>query len=367
VLGTRDTWPIALQLVLDYGNEDPLRIRVGLNGRSMDIGQAAGNPCPRFVFVNDEDFAYGRFLLDERSREEVMRRLGSMPDLFRRTLLWGSLWESVREAALDPRAYLELAAELLPDETDEALARSILVRVTTAVHRYVSDETRRRLVPGFETLAAERMVQSADPNLRIAWFRALQGLAETPVGLGQLKSLLNGRLWVPDVELRPLDRWNLVTALVAMGDPEAAAVFNEEREADSSGDGQKYAYAAEAARPDPETKQKFFEEYLRTDSNPEDWIEQSLFPFNYWNQSELTAPYLKQALDALPQIKADRKIFFLENWLDAFIHGQRSPEAQAEVRRYLDDARMDRDLRLKILEAVDELDRTVNIRRRFPD
>ena len=365
VLGTRDTWPMALQIVLDYGNDNPVRIRMGLNSRTTEVRQAVGNPCPRFVFANDQDFAYGRFLLDERSREEVLSRLEDMPDLFRRTLLWGSLWESVREAQLDPRAYVELAAKLLPGESDEALARSIVARATTALHRYVSDETRRRLVLEFETLAAERMVQASDPDLRIVWFRALQGLAETPVGLGQLKNLLNGRLWVPGVELRALDRWNLVTALVAMDDPEAGAVFNDERQRDPGGDGQKYAYAALAARPDAGTKQRFFEEYLRTDSNPEDWIEQSLFPFNFWNQSELTAPYLPQALEALPQIKNERKIFFLENWLDAFIYGQQSPEAQAEVRRYLESARMDRDLRLKILEAADELDRTVNIRRRF--
>jgi aminopeptidase N len=213
----------------------------------------------------------------------------------------------------------------------------------------------------------KQMMESPDLDLRIVWFRALQGLAETPAGLGQLKDLLSGLLEVPGVELRALDRWNLVTAVVAMGDPEGAAVFNDERERDPSGDGQKYAYAAEAARPDAETKEKFFKEYLRTDSHPEDWIEQSLFPFNSWNQSELTAPYLKQALEALPQIKSDRKIFFLENWLDAFIYGQLSAAAQAEVHRYLDTARMDKDLRLKILEAVDELDRTVNIRRRFPN
>ena len=332
----------------------------------MNVGAAAGKPCPRFVFANDQDFAYGRFLLDERSRAEVMSRLGSMPDVFLRALLWGSLWESVREAQLAPAAYLELAAKLLPGETDEELARNILARVTTALHRYVSDETRRRLVPGFETLAAEQMVQSPDVNLRIVWFRALQGLAETPVGLGQLKNLLDGRLWVPGVELRSLDRWNMVTAVLAMGDSEGTYFFNAERERDPSGDGLKYAYAAEAALPDPDTKAKFFAEYLRTDSNPEDWIEQSLLPFNSWNQSELTGMYLKQALDALPDIKKDRKIFFLDDWLDAFIYGQQSTDARNEVHHYLDSAHPEKDLRLKILEMVDELDRTVAIRHAFP-
>jgi aminopeptidase N len=367
VLGTTELWPIAMQVVLDYGEAETVRIRTGLNGRSMEVGQAAGRPCPQYIFANGEDYAYGRFLLDGRSREEVMQRLGDIPDLFRRTLLWGSLWESVREAQLAPRAYIDLAARLLPQEPDEALVRSILGRTTAALHRYVSDDLREQLVPRFETMAAAQMVQSPDVNLRIVWFRALQGLAETRVGLGQLKNLLDGRLWVPGVELRGLDRWNMVTTLVAMNDPQAGAYFNQERERDPSGDGQKYAYAAEAARFHAATKEQFFQEYLRTDSNPEDWIEQSLFPFNAWNQSELTAPYLEKALEALPQIKRERKIFFLVNWLDAFIYGQKSAEAQAIVRDYLDSARMDRDLRLKILEAVDELDRTVMIRRAFPN
>ena len=78
-----------------------------------------GKECPSFIFANEEDYAYGRFLLDPRSREGVVRQLGEMPDLFRRTLLWGSLWDSVRNSELAPRDYLALALELLPAETDE--------------------------------------------------------------------------------------------------------------------------------------------------------------------------------------------------------------------------------------------------------
>jgi aminopeptidase N len=129
----------------------------------------------------------------------------------------------------------------------------------------------------------------------------------------------------------------------------------------------KFAYAAEAARPDADTKQKYFDEYLKTNAQPEDWIEQSLLPFNSWNQADLTEPYLKKALDALPQIKEDRRIFFLGRWLDAFIGGQRSQAARDEIHRDLDSSHLDKDLRLKVLEATDELDRTIAIRRRFPE
>ena len=75
---------------------------------------------------------------------------------------------------------------------------------------------------------------------------------------------------------------------------------------------------------------------------------------------------MKPALEALPQIKRERKIFFVLAWLNAFIGGQQSAAAQAEVREFLSAAALDKDLQLKILEVSDELDRTVKIRQRYP-
>jgi len=177
--------------------------------------------------------------------------------------------------------------------------------------------------------------------------------------------MLSGKLIVPGVELRPLDRWNIVEALIAQNDPDAPAVLAAEEKRDPSGDGKKYAYMAAAARPDAETKKHYFDEYLHDASRPEDWIEISLGSFNWWNQSDLTLPYLGPALDALPQVKRERKIFFMLAWLNAFIGGQQSAVAQKQVHDYLNTAALDKDLRLKILEVVDELDRTVKIRAKY--
>jgi aminopeptidase N len=366
VLAEGGVWPLTTQILLSYRDRDSVRLRAQLSQAKTEIKEAAGRPCPEFVFANDQDYAYGRFLLDQQSQKAVMEKLGDVHDLFERTLLWGSLWDSVREAKLTPRDYLELAQRLLPEEKDESLAQSIIGHVTTALHRYVNAELQQQFVPGFESVAADLMMHSPDQGLRIIWFRALRGLAQTPMGRDQLKALLSGKASVPAVELRQLDRWSMVTTLAALKDPEADAVFAAERKRDPSGDGQKYAYAAEAARPDAATKQQYFQDYLHNAARPEDWVEQSLGAFNYWNQEELTQPFLKPALDALPQVKRERKIFFLLAWLNAFIGGQQSAVAEAQVHEFLKTSNLDRDLQLKILEVVDELDRTVRIRQRFP-
>ncbi|HTU36018.1 MAG TPA: M1 family aminopeptidase [Candidatus Acidoferrum sp.] len=415
VLGTDAVWPIATQVLLSDPNGNASRIRVELRARTAEVPVNSGATCPAFVFANDQDNAYGRFLLDARSERYVLAHLGGVQDVFTRALLWGSLWDSVREAQLAPREYLDLSLKLLPQETDLSLLQTILGSSTTALRSYVSDKTRMQFVPQFEALAAGRMIGAVAPSagdtamppaanrvavrspdevtlpardnnndhdLRILWFRGFRSIAETPAGLAKLKALLNGRLSIPGVQLRPLDRWTMVTTLIALNDPEAQSIFAAERKRDPSGDGQKYAYVAEAATPTAEVKAKYFNEFLHDPARPEDWIELSLRPFNYWNQSALTRPYLKPALEALPQIKTERKIFFLVDWLDAFVDGQQSAcgagvphaalqwgcrVADSEVHQYLRTPSIEPDLRLKILQAVDELDRTVRIRQKFPD
>lgn len=380
VLDEGGIWPIATKILLDYGPsyepglglpralrrkfpQTEMRVEWQTGTKSVSILNSEG--CPSYIFANGEDEAYGRFLLDAASRKVVTARLGYRDDVFQRTLLWGSLWDSVREAEMDPREYVELALERLPNEEDESLAQSIIGRTTTALHRYVSAEVRAKLAPKMETLAYNQMLHSPSQDMRITWFRALRGVAETAKARGQLKDMLSGKLTVPGVELRPLDRWNIVESLVAQNDPDAATVLADEEKRDPSGDGKKYAYMAAAARPKAEVKKTYFDEYLHKAERPEDWIEISLGSFNWWNQADLTLPYLGPALDALPQVKRERKIFFMLAWLNAFIGGQQSGAAQKQVHDFLDKAQLDKDLRLKILEVVDELDRTVKIRAKY--
>jgi aminopeptidase N len=157
----------------------------------------------------------------------------------------------------------------------------------------------------------------------------------------------------------------MVTALLANSDSESIALFEAEKGRDTTGIGQKYAYIAVAARPGAANKKFYFDDYLHNPSRPEDWVQDSLVSFNQWNQSAITFPYLRPSLNALPQIKQQRKIFFLMAWLNAFIGGQHSNEASHEVHSWLDDTSIDSDLRLKVLQVVDDLDRTAKIRAKF--
>jgi aminopeptidase N len=366
VLAENNVWPIKTQLLLAYDDAPPQRITAQLNDARQTLRAAIGQKCPAYVFANDGDYGYGRFMLDARSRAAVMKRIDKIGDPFLRTMLWGALWDAVREAELKPQDYLQLVLKALPEERDEELTQSLLDRATRAFRRYLAPTQQQIFAPQLEALCFEQMTKAADLGLRITYFRHFRALATTAAARQQLKDLLAGKLVIPGVESKPQDRWRIITALLAQQDPAAETLLAAEQQLDKSDDARKQAYIAEAARADAATKRRYFDDYLSSDPSqrvvPEDWIEGSLSSFNALNQSSLTRPYLKPALAALPRVKRERKIFFVLAWLNAFIGGQTNQAALAEVQEFLNNNKLDRDLELKVLEVMDELARTVRIR-----
>jgi aminopeptidase N len=389
VLDDGYVWPMSNQILLlatlptEQGQADVETIKVEWNAAAYPVADAIGKRCPSVVFANEGDYGYGRFLLDRASGaatesqldpqargEANVGLLASASDAtapLRRTMLWGALWDDVHVARSAPRGYVELALRSLPDETDESMARIQGARIATALHAYLHETARESVGPRAEAVIAERMLKSPTLGLRIVGFRTFTSVAASPAALEQVKELLAGKLAVPGLTLKPLDRWNLVGHLIAMGDPEAEDIAAAERARDHSGEGQKYAYAVGAGAASAAIKARYFDEYLHSQTIEEDWITQSLRPFNSWNQTALTGPYLTKSLNELAEIKQHRKIFFLAAWLGAFIEGQNSAEAQATVHGWLAQQKMDPDLRLKVLEVSDSLDRTVLIRQKFAE
>jgi len=368
VLNEGSLWPIKTRVLLSGEDGSSETLTAEFNGPGLNLESAIGRPCPAFVFLNDGDYGYGRFMLDDGSRKAVASRITSIDDAFLRTMLWGALWDSVREAEMDPAEYLALSIRALRDEDDEELTASLLDRLTRVYTRYLTPAQRAASEIEIERLCFDKMMKSEEAGLRIAWFRAFRSLASSVEARTRLKKLLSEEITIPGVEIRQLDRWRIVAALLGVGDADAETLYAAEVKRDTSDDSAKQAYIAAAARPDNAVKKRYFEGYTGDRAIPEDWVEGSLSNFNSWNQSRLTGEWLGPALEALPRIKRERKIFFALAWLNAFIGGQQGEldaarRAQSVVREFLKKP-IDRDLKLKILEVGDDLDRTIRIRTR---
>src|SRR6202030_4257272 len=87
VLGEGGMWPLSTQVGLHYRDGKVKVLRVNLKANTAVIKEAERKECPGYIFANDGDYGYGRFLLDSKSRAAALEHLGSERDLFEKTLL----------------------------------------------------------------------------------------------------------------------------------------------------------------------------------------------------------------------------------------------------------------------------------------
>jgi aminopeptidase N len=354
-----------LKIVALAGSSPARSFEVTLRGKRSPLKAMNGIPAPEIVFANDNDYGYGQFLLDQQSLAAVLARPDTIPGDLLRALLFDSVWESVREAELAPLAYLDFALRLAPLERDPITLSSLLGRAAAAFQHYLSDRQRDTIAPRLEQVLSENMRAADSPGRRITFLRAFMDCAWSQSARAQSKDLLSGRLDIPGVPLSSRDRFRIIARLLTLGDPESPSLLSAQSAADASDDGRRYAYAAAAARRDALVKREYFERALRDATLPESWIDAALAPLNAVEHDELTLPLLEPALRALPELKRTRKVFFVNDWLAAFLGGQSGARALETAERFLREPGLDPDLRLKVLEAVDGLERTVKIRGRF--
>jgi aminopeptidase N len=368
VLGEGGAWPMRVKLLLaGWQGREPRVLDVTMPGGGTTVVQnALAQPRPAFVFANFEDYGYGRFLLDERSRNSVVRSLGQIEDDFLRALLWGSLWDSVREAEFAPADFVDLVIRHAPRERDDVALQFILARAQTAFTRYLSAEQTLALAPRLEQMLREGMHEAGTAPLRITYFRTFRDIAVTAEARQELVRILSGEAKVEGMTLRARDRFDIVRALMTGGDGRAPKLLERLSAEEKSDDARRYAYAAGAAWPDGAVKRRYFDAYLKDAKLSESWVEASFVPLNAPRQDVLTLPLLAPALAELPELKRTRKIFFVNGWLAAFVGGQCSERALKVVRDFLAaEPALDRDLRLKVLEAADGLERCVRVRARY--
>ena len=378
-------WPIRAELLAVRDGAPPARVPLTLDARATTVTLPAGVAAPNtstdtagaLLFPNAGAYAYALSLLDTPSVRWTERNLvlpnGPLAsDALLRAQLWGALWDLAREGRYAPSRFIEVALAALPHERDEQIAAFVLARVTRASTRWLGREQAEAQVPAIAHALARAADDTTRPyGLRKLHLDALIAVAAVPVSADPYGTLdaLDARLdsaTAAGAPLRPPTRWAIVTTLVARGAPSAARRLAEESRRDATSDGQRRAFVAGAARPDAASKAEYFRRYFADAALNEEWVTASLGAFAAPAQDALVAPYVAPALDSLPWLQRNRRIFFIGGWLDALIGAGTRPESLAAVDAYLAaHPALPVDLRRKVLQSADELRRTIAVRARF--
>ena len=114
------------------------RIELDVDGESTDLPQLIGRPAPDLLLVNDDDLAYAKIRLDERSLATALAHPRGFQDSLPRALVLGAAWDMTRDAEMSARDFVALVLASLPGESDSTLLRVLLAQVQTALHLYVA-------------------------------------------------------------------------------------------------------------------------------------------------------------------------------------------------------------------------------------
>ena len=195
----RGRGPSAPRCCSPIATAPPVRIPVELRGPVTEVAAARRPSRARFRASPTRATTATSCCSSTRPASSALERRRARPnvdDAFLRAMLWGALWDQVRDSRMEPERFVRLALRELPRETDEQIVPVVLAE-TGPRGRGLS--LAGRAAPRCSRTSSAccgraRADTARAYGVRKAYLDAFIGLAESPDGVARLDTLLVGRL-----------------------------------------------------------------------------------------------------------------------------------------------------------------------------
>ncbi len=230
------------------------RAELDVRSKHTPVAALEGVVTPDLLLANDDDLAFVKLRLDERSVRTALAALGRVEEPLARALCWGAAWDMTRDAELAATRYVTLVAEHAAAETDIAVLQGLVARAELAANRYASPEHREAALRQLGG-SARQALRDASPgsDTQLVWTRTRASAAIDDSELAWVRALLEGQTSVEGVTVDTDLRWHLLSVLAASDEADETRIA-QEAERDATDMGARRAAAARAARPDPDAK-----------------------------------------------------------------------------------------------------------------
>ena len=121
------------------------RLELDVDGARTEVPELVGREQPDLLLVNDDDLAYAKIRLDERSLATALAHPRGFTSSLPHSLVLASLWDMTRDAEMGARYFVDVVLDTLPGESDSTLLRTLISQLQTAVHTYSAPEHRAAL------------------------------------------------------------------------------------------------------------------------------------------------------------------------------------------------------------------------------
>lgn len=341
------------------------RVEIDVDGERTDVAELVGLKKPALALINDDDLAYAKIRLDEHSLETAIAHLSSISDPLARALVWGSAWDSTRDAETKASDYVRLVLGNIATETESTTIRTTLSQLLTVARSYVDPATRARTV---ETVGTElwNLAQAAEggSDAQFQFVKFFAAIPSTDAHAATLRSLLSGEIALDGLEIDTDLAWELLEGLVLLG----AAGEDEIAEAlakDNTATGQQAAARARATIPTAEAKLAAFSSLLDDDTVSNLIVRHTAMGVQHVNDPALLEPLVARYFDGLTELWNTRSYGIASSLIVGLYPAPlASQELVVATRAWLASNQEIPALRRLVIENLDGVERALRVQKR---
>ena len=308
-------------------------LEIDVDGDLTEVPELKGFRRPDLVLLNDQDLAYAKIRLDDRSLATAIDHLADIADPLARSLVWGAAWDQTRDAESAASDYVDLVLRNIGRETESTTIRTTLAQLQLAANSYVAPErreaTRARVADGLWSLA---QAAEAGSDAQLQFTTAFASASATPAQAEIVRRLRDGDIALAGLVIDTDLSWQLLVSLAASGAAEAAEI-DAALAADNTAKGGEFAAQARAAIPTAEAKAAAWAALIEQDTLPNTLVRTSAAGFVHPGGRHLLADYVPRYFDMLTRIWDERSFTIAEYLCELLYPGALADQRLLEATR----------------------------------
>ncbi|WP_336626104.1 MULTISPECIES: aminopeptidase N [unclassified Microbacterium] len=287
-------------------------VELDVDGDLTEVPELVGLAQPDLVLLNDDDLAYAKIRLDERSLKTAIAHLGKIADPLARSLVWGAAWDQTRDADASASDYVDLVLANIGSETESTTVRTTLGQLQLAANSYVAPDrrqaTREKVADGLWALA---QAAEAGSDSQLQFVTGFASAAATPAQWEKVRALRAGEATLDGLDIDADLSWALLVSLAA-GGVVTAADIDAALAADNTAKGGEFAAQAKAALPTVEAKRAAWASLIDSADLPNTVVRSSALGFVNPNGLEALASFVEPYFEMLLPVWESRTYHIAE-------------------------------------------------------
>lgn len=335
-------------LYLDKKTIEPISISFNPEGMAygtFDFGDS--------IYLNSYPFGYP--LLDISNETESIKR----------SVLYLQLYDYFLEKRKFAPTYPIMLEKYLFREKDKLNISLLLGHLENVYWRWMPSNQRMSYAERYEFMLRDLIENANDTGIKADYFNTLLSIAQTNEMLTTLYDIWNGNSNNWGMKLSESDYIKMAEILALKHPEKADFILNEQIQRISNPDRKaRLTFLKPALSGNLEVRNGFFEQLkFKENRVHESWVGDGIGYLHHPLRSVNSESYIMSSLELLEEIQQTGDIFFPARWLNQTFWGHQNEAVLDTVNIFLErNPNYNLRLRNKILQSVDMLERTVEMR-----